>query len=66
MEDVYFTILTAVSIVETVAFLLRKQNVIETYFGEKENNLQAHDLVLLIPIVLNYHRYFVFGAFLDI
>ena len=29
-------------------------------------NLQAHDLVLLSPIVLNYHRYFVFVAFLDI
>ena len=43
MEDVYFTILTAVSIVETVAFLLRKQNVIETYFGEKENNLQVEN-----------------------
>ena len=29
-------------------------------------SLQAHDLVLLTPIVLNYHRYFVFVAFLDI
>ena len=30
------------------------------------NYLQAHDLVLLTPIVLNYHQYFVFVAFLDI
>ena len=29
-------------------------------------SLQASDLVLLTPIVLNYHRYFVFVAFLDI
>ena len=29
-------------------------------------NLKAHDLVLLTPIVLNYHRYSVFVAFLDI
>ena len=40
------------------------------FFGKvkkkKYFNLQAHDLVLLTPIVLNYHRYFVFVAFLDI
>ena len=30
------------------------------------SSLQAHDLVLLTPIVLNYRRYFVFVAFLDI
>ena len=29
-------------------------------------SLQAHDLVLLTPIGLNYYRYFVFVAFLDI
>ena len=29
-------------------------------------SLQAHDLVLLTAIVLNYHRYFVFVAVLDI
>ena len=29
-------------------------------------SLQARDLVLLTPVVLNYHRYFVFEAFLDI
>ena len=28
--------------------------------------LQAHDLVLLTPVVLNYHQYFIFVAFLDI
>ena len=33
---------------------------------KKYFNLQAHDLVLLTPIVLNYHRYFGFVAFLDI
>ena len=27
---------------------------------------KAHDLVLLTPIVLNYHQYFDFVAFLDI
>ena len=40
------------------------------FFGKvkkkKYFNLQAHDLVLLTPIVLNYHRYFGFVAFLDI
>ncbi len=29
-------------------------------------SLQAHDIALLTPIVLNYHRYFVFVAVLDI
>ena len=33
---------------------------------EASTLIQAHDLVLLTPIVLNYHRYFVFVAFLDI
>ena len=28
-------------------------------------NWQAHDLVSLTPIVLNYHPYFIFVAFLD-
>ena len=29
-------------------------------------SLQAHNLVLLTPIVLNYHQYFIFVAFIDI
>ena len=33
---------------------------------KKIPDLQAHYLVLLTPIVLNYHGYFVFVAFLDI
>ena len=35
-------------------------------FRRKYFSLQAHDLVLLTPIVLNYHRHFVCVAFLDI
>ena len=44
----------------------KKNKIPESLVKKQYFNLQAHDLVLLTPIVLNYHRYFVFVAFLDI
>ena len=43
MEDVYFTILSAFSIVEIVAFLMREQKFDRTYSGGKGNNLQMEN-----------------------
>ena len=47
-------------------FLEKKKKLPESLVKKQVNlNWQAHDLVLLTPIVLNYHRYFIFVAFLD-
>ena len=43
MENVYFTILTAFSMVEIVACLMRKQKFDRTYTGEKGINLQVEN-----------------------
>ena len=44
----------------------KKKNILESRVKKQVLYLQAHDLVLLTPVVLNYYRYFVFVAFLDI
>ena len=44
----------------------KKKKVLESRVKKQVLYLQAHDLVLLTPVVLNYYRYFVFVAFLDI
>ena len=44
----------------------QKKKIPESLIKKQVLFLQAHDLVLLTPIVLNYHRYFVFVALLDV
>ena len=44
----------------------KKKKIQNHLYRSKYFRLEAHDLVLLTPIVLNYHRYFIFVAFLDI